>query len=263
MRLQDDERLPLLGVRAGDVPDRVLVVGDPGRAERAASRLGDVRQLGKVREYHSFVGTHGGRRIGVVSHGVGGPGAAVCFEELCRAGARYLVRAGTAGGLQPDVGAGDLVVATAAIRADGYSDHVVPPAFPAVADHEVLAALLAAAGGAPLCRGIVLTSAAFYPHDVLDGTEGTGALALWQRAGAVAVEMEVASLFVVASLHGAAAGAILAVDGQPARDAEMRSYDPARPGVDEAVEGMLAVALRALVTVGDGGNARMTPSVSG
>src|SRR3712207_6918346 len=40
-------------------------------------------------------------------------------------------------------------------------------------------------------------------------------LALWQRAGVVAVEMECSALFVTAALHGAAAGALLTVDGNP------------------------------------------------
>ncbi len=185
--------------------------------------------------------------VGVVSHGVGSAGAAVCFEELCRSGARRLVRAGTCGGMQDHVRDGDLVVARGAVRDDGVTPRLVPLGLPAVADPDVLLALRGAAAGAAarVVEGIVLTSDVFYPHEVL-GSE----LLLWQRAGVVAVEMEVAALLVVAHLHGAAAGAILAVDGNPlARgDAEMSGYDPHRQVVTDAVERMIGIALDALVS---------------
>jgi uridine phosphorylase len=246
--------MPILGVRAGDVPERVLVVGDPARAERIAPRLDAARTVGRNREYVTIVGRHRGTDIAVVSHGVGSAGAAVCFEELCRSGARRLIRAGTCGGMQDHVLDGDLVIARGAVRDEGLTARLVPPTFPALADPDVVMALRAAAGGgvggsgraadAAPAEGIVLTSDVFYPHDVL-GSE----LLMWQRAGVVAVEMEVSALFVVAHLHGAAAGAILTVDGNPlARgDAAMAGYDPHRTVVTDATERMIGIALDALV----------------
>ncbi|HKY49431.1 MAG TPA: nucleoside phosphorylase [Acidimicrobiia bacterium] len=246
VKVSPDTKLPILGVRAGDLPARSLVVGDPARAEKAAARLGGVRELGRTREYVTFVGEHRGTVVAVVSHGVGSAGAAVCFEELYRAGAEVVIRAGTAGGMQPDVVDGDLVVATAAVRSDGYTQYVVPPEFPAVADHRIVERLLAIgrAAGVDVHSGVVLTLAPFYPHDVLGSS-----LPMWHEAGVVAVEMEAAALFVIASLHGAAAGAILAIDGNPLieKDDTMEGYNPNRPVVHEAVEAMIGIALDALV----------------
>lgn len=241
-----DSKLPILGFRAGDLPARVLVVGDPNRAEKAAQRFNGVRELGRTREYAPFAGTHRDTEVAVVSHGVGSAGAAVCFEELFRAGAERVIRAGTAGGLQPNVLDGHLVIATAAVRTDGFSQQVVPIEYPAVADTELVDYLSAAGRGSTLevHQGIVLTLASFYPHAVLGSS-----LKLWQEAGVVAVEMEVAALFVLASLHGSRAGAILAIDGNPLveRDDSMEGYNPNRPVVHDAVEQMITVALDALV----------------
>jgi uridine phosphorylase len=241
-----DATLPILSMRLHDVPERVLVVGDPARAERVSARLDDARVLSRNREYHAFVGRHHGVEIGVVSHGVGSAGAAVCFEELCRAGTRRLIRAGTCGGLPAEVRDGALVIARAAVRDEGVTPRLVPLGFPAVADPDVVMALRAAATGADetVVEGIVLTSDLFYPHPVL-GSD----LALWQRTGAVAVEMECAPLFVTASLHGAAAGAILTVDGNPllADDEDMSGYDPHRDIVVNAVDRMITIALDALI----------------
>ncbi|MDP3984575.1 MAG: nucleoside phosphorylase [Acidimicrobiia bacterium] len=234
-------------MRAGDLPPRVTVVGDPARAEKAAARLDSTRELGRSREYMTFVGSHLGTEVAVVSHGVGGPGAAVCFEELCRAGAEVIIRADTAGGMQPQVLDGYLVVATAAVRHDGYSAGVVPPEFPAVADHRLVAALLdaSAKGDHTVHHGVVLTGGVFYPHPVL----GTS-LPMWQQARVVAVEMEAAALFVVAYLHRVAAAAILAIDGNPLieKDEDMTGYNPNRDIVHRAVEAMIGVALDTLVS---------------
>jgi uridine phosphorylase len=246
VKVTPDTRLPILGVKAGDLPLRSLVVGDPARAEKAASRLEGVRELGRTREYVTFVGEHRGTNVSVVSHGVGGAGAAVCFEELYRAGAELVIRAGTAGGMQPHVLDGHLVVATAAVRADGYSQYVVPPEFPAVADHRVVERLLwiGGAAGVELHSGIVLTLAPFYTHGILGSS-----LPMWHEAGVVAVEMEAAALFVIASLHRSRAGAILAIDGNPLveQDDTMEGYNPNRQVVHDAVESMIGIALDALV----------------
>lgn len=247
MRLDPDVRLPVLQVRAGDLPKRVIVVGDPGRAELAAGKLDGPRTLGRNREYYSFAGTHHGVEIGVVSHGVGAAGAAVCFEELCRAGVEMVVRAGSAGGMQPHVLDGHLVIATAAVRADGFTAGLVPPEFPAIANHDLTTRLVAATEGVdrPLHRGTVLTSSVFYPHAVSGSS-----LPMWQKAGVVAVEMEAAALFVVCSLHGVAAGAILAIDGNPLleRDEEMSGYDPHRQVVREAIDAMLDITIGVLAS---------------
>lgn len=244
--VEPDTVLPLLNVRAGDVPDRLLVVGDPARAARVSTRLEGATEISCNREYVLYRGAHHGETVGVISHGVGAAGATICFEELCRAGAQRLIRAGTTGGLQPDVVDGDLVIARGAIREEGITSKLVPSTFPALADVDVVTALRTAAAGRDvrLSEGVVLTNDLFYPHQPLGDD-----LAMWAETGAVAVEMECSALFVTAALHGVAAGAILAVDGNPLleNDGDMSGYDPHRAIVDTAVAAMIDIALDALV----------------
>jgi uridine phosphorylase len=70
------------------------------------------------------------------------------------------------------------------------------------------------------------------------------------EAGAVCVEMELATLLVVAGLHGVRAGGIFTSDGNLARrDApglDTSAYDPHRDVVTQGVQTMLAIALEAL-----------------
>ena len=246
VRLTAQDTLPLSQVRVSDLASRVLVAGDPARVERISARLEGARRVGANREYVSYTGTFRGTAVSVVSHGVGSAGAGALFEELCRAGAERIVRVGTAGGLQADVIDGDLVVATAAVRGDGLSQRLIPLAWPAAADAQVTVTLRDAAArtGLKAHVGVVLTSDNFYPSPVLPNDQP-----MWRDAGALAVEMEVSALLTVASLHGVAAGAVLAIDGNPLaeQDESMAGYEPFREVVDRAVEGAITAGLEALV----------------
>ncbi|MFN3346678.1 MAG: purine-nucleoside phosphorylase, partial [Candidatus Bipolaricaulaceae bacterium] len=173
-------------------------------------------------------------------------GAAICAEEAIRAGAKILIRVGTAGSLQDHVQDGNLVVALAAARAEGTTPRLLPLEFPALADPDVAAALLAEAQnlGLPVHRGVVVTLDAFY-RGVLDlGLE------VYAKSGALAVEMECSAIFCVAQLRGAKAGAILAIDGD-ARRASLGDYNPHREVVRRAVDLEIECALNALVHLYD------------
>lgn len=233
--------LPALRVAEGALPLGVLLPGDPARALRIAQKLEKPEELAKNREFHSYRGLWQGVPVGVVSTGVGAPGAAICAEEAIRAGAKILIRVGTAGSLQDHVRDGHLVVALAAVRAEGTTPRLLPLEFPALAAPEVAAALLAEAQklGVPVHRGVVVTLDAFY-QGVLDlGLE------VYAKSGALAVEMECSAIFCVAQLRGARAGAILAIDGD-ARRASLGDYNPHREVVHRAVDLEIECALNAL-----------------
>ena len=234
--------LPTLRVEAGALPQGVLLPGDPNRAALIAEKLQNPQELGKSREFHSYRGLWQGVPVGVVSTGVGAPGAAICTEEAIRAGARILIRVGTAGSLQDRVQDGHLVVALAAVRAEGTTPRLLPLEFPALADPEVAATLFAEGQklGISVHQGVVVTLDAFY-QGVLDLGLDT-----YARCGALAVEMECAAIFCVAQLRGVSAGAILAIDGE-ARRAAAGEYNPHREVVRRAVELEIQVALNALV----------------
>jgi len=197
------------------------------------------REVGRNREYVTFTGRYADQPVTISSHGVGSAGAAVCVEELLRAGVRRIIRAGTAGGLQPDVVDGDLVIATGAVRDEGTSVRLIPAEYPAVADAGIVAALSETAGAAH--RGVVLTSDLFYPMPMLGSR-----LQQWADAGVIAVEMELSVLLVLAGLRGVAAGGVFAVDGNPLASADMKEYSPHRDVVHTAADTAVRAGLDAL-----------------
>lgn len=237
--------LPILQIESNDVPKLAIVCGDPFRAAAIAQKLDDAVELGHAREYRSFKGRYKGVELAVVSHGVGCPGAAVCFEELIKAGVTTMIRVGTAGSLSGSYAAGSLIVSTAAAREEGLTRQLVPSGFPAVADSQVTDALYAAALASnppgAVAKGITLTIDAFFsgavelPHET------------YKRAGVIAVEMEIAALYVIASLRGIRAGAIVALDGDSTEVDD--GYDPHRNVVAEAVEAEIRAALEAIAAL--------------
>ena len=234
-----------LGIQSSDLPDRVIVVGDPARAQAAALMLDAYVEVGRNREYVTFRGNHGSVPVAVVSHGVGAAGAAICFEELCQAGVQRIIRAGTAGGLQSQILDGNLVNVTGAVRDEGVSPRIVPISYPATPALEIVGDIESASEGQDsVHKGIVLSTDLFYPHKILGSN-----MKLWQESGVVAVEMECSILFVIASLHRKKSGAILAIDGNPLakNDEEMSAYNPYRSVVKETVDISLKIALDALI----------------
>jgi len=245
--MSEKNLLPCIHVAPGDIPPRVITCGDPARAERIAQRLENSRNLAKNREFWVYTGTHKGVEVAVVSHGVGCGGAAIAFESLWRAGAKVIIRTGTCGGMQPDVLAGDLVVATGACREEGVTEKMIPLSYPAIADGEVVTALMNASRELeiPVHKGLVLTQALFYPG-FLEST-----VKLYARAGIKAMENEVASLLVVSSLHGVKAGAIVAVDAPAFELVGVDGYNETADGGDvvQAVENEISIALDAIISV--------------
>ncbi|REE70490.1 uridine phosphorylase [Paenibacillus taihuensis] len=234
--------MPILQIDTEDAAEYAIVCGDPKRAARIAAKLEHARELAFSREYRTFTGEIDGVRILVTSHGVGSAGAAVCFEELIRAGVKTLIRVGTAGSYSEEHPAGSLIVSTAAVRAEGLTRALVPDGFPAVGDSDVVNALYASAQeqGGIVKKGLTVSLDVFFagveevPHKK------------YKQAAVLAVEMEIAALYVVASLRGARAGAIVALDGYADSDLAA-TYDPHTNVVADAVEREINAALGAIV----------------
>ena len=236
--------LPCLLVPRGAISPYVLTVGDPDRAVEIGQRLDGGRELGRYREYVTWQGRWQGVDVTVTSHGVGSPGAALAFEELILGGARTIIRLGTAGSALPEIGSGDLLVATGAIREDGLTPQLVPLSYPAICDGAVTQALAesARARGLRFGTGVVMTKAAFYPGVLRDERD------VWSRTPLVGYEMELAALLIIAALRGARAGGIFAVDGNPTEGdpEDARIYDPHRDVVRAGKQRMIEVGLDAI-----------------
>lgn len=205
MNYSDDGRQYHIGLKEEDIGKYVILPGDPKRCEKIAAYFENPKKVGDRREFVTYTGFLNGEKVSVTSTGIGGPSAAIAMTELAKLGAHTFVRVGTCGGLDIDVKSGDIVIAQAAIRAEGTSKEYAPIEFPAVADFGVIAALKkgAEALGAKDHVGVVQCKDSFYGQHEADSMpvsyELTNKWEAWKRLGTLASEMESAALFVVAS----------------------------------------------------------------
>ncbi|EGC34529.1 uridine phosphorylase [Dictyostelium purpureum] len=223
------------------LPKVCVVVGDPNRAKLVSEKFFTKSELiCAVREYHCYKGMWKDTEMLVMSHGIGGGGASVCFEELIQAGITTIIRAGTAGSFDPRYREGSLVIATGAVRSDGVSEGLVPLGYPALSDHEVVAALIESAKATQTVNygvGIITTVGHFF-----DGPLGNHNK-LWARSKVLAIEMEASVLFIVASLRGIRAGACVNIDNYIFEREISEKYEPNREVVHQGTFKMLEVAL--------------------
>jgi uridine phosphorylase len=225
-----------IGLKEGEVGKYVLLPGDPGRVERIARYFDESRKVAENREFTTFTGYVDTIKLSVTSTGIGCPSAAIAIEELARVGATTFIRVGTAGSLQKNVGVGDLVISTGAVRDEGTTVQYVPLPYPAVADLDVTHALRSAAIklGFPAHTGITHCKDSFYSE-----TDESIPLAaqlrerwnVWMKANVLATSMESAVLFVISSFRKLRAGEVLAIIGLTHKDQPV----VAKAGINEAI----------------------------
>ena len=199
---------PHLLVDDGDVTDRVLVPGDPGRVDRIADHCDEAETVAQNREYKVVNATYEGQELTICSTGIGCPSAAIAVEELANVGVETIVRVGTTGALQSGIEIGDMIVATGAAKNEGTTKRYEAAEYPAVPDYDVLSALVdsAEANDEEVHVGPIASDDAYY-------AETDEAVDDWEAAGMLAVEMEAAAIFSLTRRKGLRAGAICTVDG--------------------------------------------------
>ncbi|MFA5778677.1 MAG: uridine phosphorylase [Elusimicrobiota bacterium] len=226
----------------GDVGRYVLLPGDPGRTPLIAKSFDDAKEMAFNREYRTFTGNitgYDGKKIKIstTSTGIGCPSTAIAVEELIKIGADTFIRIGTAGSLQKEVGLGDVVISTAAVREEGTTRQYVPLSYPAVANFDVTAALIEAAKKLKIKAhpGISHCKDAFYTEGAKDlplSAHNEQMWTAWYRSNVLATSMESAALFVVSSIKRVYAGEVLAIIGLTYSDQPIVK----KVGVDEAIK---------------------------
>ena len=226
--MENKEKMFHLGLTKNNLEGAkyAILPGDPGRVKQIASKLDNYKKLNVNREYTSYLGEINDEKVLVISTGIGGPSTAICVEELNLLGIEYLIRVGTSGGMQLDVKAGDIVIAEGAIRMEGTSKEYLPIEYPAIANIEVTNALISAAKDLDVNYhvGVVHCKDSFYgqhsPQKMPIGDELTYKWNAWIKGGALASEMETASLYTVSSYLRLKAGAVLLVIWNQEREKE-------------------------------------------
>jgi len=122
-----------LHLKPEQLAERIILVGDPARVSMIGAYLEHTECEVSNREFHSITGSYKGKRISIISHGIGGDNIDIVVNELdALANIDFstrtvkpdftrltMVRIGTSGGLQPFVPVGTCVAAEKSIGLDG------------------------------------------------------------------------------------------------------------------------------------------------
>ena len=236
-----------LHAESGDYAPLVLLPGDPDRATKIAGRFdGGVegsRLVNTNRGLLGYTGTLDGRPISVQTTGMGPPSMAIVTEELLRLGARQLVRVGTMGALRPELGLGELVIATASSPTDGTTRTFMggQPYAPA-SDFALTHALVHSAErlGVPFHVGPIATIDIFSHYH-----PDPQFVRPWREGGALAVEMEASALFYLAAANRVQAACVgVVVDVDTGEENQEHTYLSPEE-LSAAVERMIDVVLGA------------------
>jgi uridine phosphorylase len=259
-----------LEVGPDDVAETVLVPGNPERVEKITESWDDSEVVAHHREYRTATGTYDGTPISVTSTGIGSPSTAIAVEELARVGADTFIRVGSCGAIREEAAVGDLVITSGAVRQEGTSDEYVREDYPAIADHAVVSALVAAAEKLDYDYHVGLTCStdSFYAGQGRPGYEGFEArgsddlVAELRAANVLNFEMEASAILTLANVYGLRAGAVCTVyanrvtgefrtagERKAARTASLATHILAR--MDDAVAESDADAWHAGLDLGD------------
>ena len=205
--------------KAGDINKYVLLPGDPERVDMIAAKWDESRFISSHREYRTFSGKISGVPISACSTGIGGPSSAIAIEELAELKADTFIRIGTCGAIQKGVNCGDLIICSGAMRQDGTSEDYVDILYPAIADHEIILALIQACErlNKKYHVGISCTTSSFHCGQARPGFGNyrqsffENKINDLQNAGVMNFEMEAATILTLAGIYRLRAGAVFAV----------------------------------------------------
>ena len=188
-----------IGAKLGEIAETVIMAGDPLRVKfMAETYLDDAVQFNNVRGMLGFTGMYKGKRVSVMGHGMGMASIGIYTYELYNFyGVKTIIRVGSAGSIHNDLHIGDLAIAMGACTNSNYgSQYELPGTYAPIADFGLVRAAAEACEkfGYHYKVGNVLSSSMFYhenPH-----TDK------WINMGVLAVEMEIAALYMNAARSG-------------------------------------------------------------
>lgn len=190
---------PHISAQYGDIAETVIMAGDPLRVKFMAEKyLDNPVEFNHVRGMLGYTGSYKGKRVSVMGHGMGMPSIGIYTYELYNFyGVKTIIRVGSAGSINNDLHIGDLAIAMGACTNSNYaSQYELPGIFAPIADFSLIRSAAEACEhyGYQYKVGNVLSSDTFYgenPHNDK-----------WISMGVLAVEMEIAALYMNAARSG-------------------------------------------------------------
>jgi uridine phosphorylase len=211
-------RMYHIGLTKSQLADYILLCGEPERAEKIAKHFDKIITSVKNREFYTVTGKYKDIDVSVMGTGIGPDNTEIAVVEISEiVNMPTFIRVGSCGALQRDIKLGDLIISTGAVRLENTTSFFVPQGYPALANYEVVLALIKSAENNKVryhC-GITASAPGFY------GAQSRKTAKFhprfpnlpWKlsRLGVLNFEMETSTLFILSSIAGFRSGAVCAV----------------------------------------------------
>jgi len=230
-----------IAAKNGEIADTVLLPGDPKRAKWIAENfLENAVCYTDIRGMLGFTGTYKGKRISVQGTGMGIPSMSIYITELMKDyGVKTLIRVGSAGSYQEDVKIRDIVVALSTSTDSNINNRRFKGAsFAPTVNFDLLSKVLKTAEekNIKIKAGNILTSDEFYNDD-------PSYFKKWAEFGVLAVEMETAALYTLASKYKVKALSILTISDSLVSP-EITSSEEREKTFNEMIELALEIVIK-------------------
>lgn len=237
--LNADGSIYHLALKPQQVADTIITVGDPDRVAKVSRHFDKIELKVNRREFVTHTGVMGGKRLTVISTGIGTDNIDIVFNELeCLAHMQQVeqggpkrqfqfIRLGTSGAVRPQVAIDSILCSGAALGLDGLmhfyqwkhlEDQIeklrqsdllwqqLPMPYAASPSEALVKFFFPLIEG----RGVTLTAPGFYApqgRSVNASTKAPGFIALLGRSDfngnpITNIEMETAGIYALASLFG-------------------------------------------------------------
>ncbi len=194
---------PYTKCSSSDISSNIIVLPSRAYVEELVTRLEEFEVKSRVEgidPYFTVTGKYKVIDLTIGSTGIGAPSLALLVEEYSRLGGRVFIKVGYATAIDPRLSIGDIIIASAAVRADGTSKHYAPIEYPAYASYDLIWYTM----------DILRTYSRIYDHEIKYYTAPVLSVDIisnideivqkWSKTRVAAIDMETSTLYTMSSL---------------------------------------------------------------
>lgn len=230
------------GMEIDQLGDYLLLTNFSNYVEKFAERFkSDIMGIGKP--MHSSTNNDG---LSIINFGIGSPNAATLMDLLIAKKPKAVLFLGKCGGLKQSTELGHFILPIAAIRGEGTSDDYLPPEVPALPSFKL--------------HKFVSDKVLKYGMDYRTGVVYTTNRRMWEydtkfkdylkNLGAIGIDMETATIFIVGYANQIARGALLLVSDLPMIQTGIKTAESDKIVTQKFVDLHLNIGIEAMTEIG-------------
>jgi len=233
------------GTPIDEFGDYMLLTNFPNYVEKFASIFGsNINGVGKAMQ--TSTNTNG---LSIINFGMGSANAATIMDLLIAKNPKGILFLGKCGGLKQSTELGHFILPTAAIRGEGTSNGYMPeevPALPSFKLHKFVSNKIMEHELEYRTGVIYSTNRRLWEHD----EEFKDYL---RKLGAIGIDMETATLFIVGYANQIARGALLLVSDLPMMPEGIKTEESDKEITKNFVDLHLQIGIEAMTDIGEKG----------